>query len=346
MRYDMSVEEASGFVLDVWNDLEKKHPGIKFAPDGSPTDGSLRLGYKRLTGAVDIKKALIKIGTEEFNLAHNKDVYIADVNVVAAVQQSFHELQHYIQYKDIMSGKVHNDMAETMAMQSWLSNVFPTLYSANYTNMLVEIDAQRASLEGTREYFQTRHPDMFDVDKCLAFAVNRRTLWCGKRPICVDGVFAKTMAEAVDNAITDLQNKYNQAPACIFPIDNYDNYTGRPDVNYEYEKQFMESDILKETYKALSQEDGMNFLFDYACAYGPKLIRKYPILKDRYLKWSDRGQFRKRYLNDDNLKHMIFHDENQYTEDTNSRGSMAEDKFGFIVEAASKNHDGHGGLGE
>lgn len=336
MQYNMSVEEASSLVLDVWYDLEKRYPGIKFTPNGSSTDGLLRLSHKRLTGAVDIKRAVIKIGTKEFTSANAGDGYISDVNVVSAVQQSFHELQHHIQYKNIMSGKVHDDLAVTMAMQAWVSNVFPTFYDVNYTNLLTEIDAEKASLIGTREYFRTYHPDMFDVDRCLLDAVNRRTKWCGDTPVF-----------DVDDAIGDLDEKYHHPSVCKLPIDNYSNYSYHmEDETYKYEKKFMESDILKEKYKSLSQEEGLNFLFDYACAYGPNMTSLYPVLKDRYLKWSDRGLFRKIYLNDDSLTHRISHDENQYTEDTNSRGSQAEDRFGSIVEAASKNHNGHGGLGE
>lgn len=344
MQKRVSVQDAEDLVSNLWDMLETKYPGVKFLSNPSTTNGASKRVYGRFTGRLQRKQARLVIGTEKLALA--RDGYVSDIDVISIVQQTFHELQHYFQNRYYMTGEVHNDMAKTMAMQSWIADVFPTFYQDNYDKMLIEIDAQRAAVEGARDYLQTNHPNLFDVDGCLVRWINNRTTWCGDRPIVVDGKIVKTKKEAIDNAITDLWSKYNNLLQCSFTLKKCPVEDRKPSCNYEYEDKFMDSEVLKERYASLTNYDKkMDFLFEYACAYGPNLSKSYPILKDRYLKWLDRVQFRNAYLHDNSIKYMIRNDENQYSLQSQDRGRMAEDKFGNIVEADDKLHNGHGGHG-
>lgn len=269
------------------------------------------------------------------NYDNYKNVEISDEKFVMMVQTAFHEAEHYHQTVDMFQNLKSTDSnIQEMAVQYMLGKYFVSYYDNNYKNLKQEIDAEKVSLINTRAYIKVQVPEIQDVDACMVYNIKNRKVWCGSK-----NVFS------VDESIEDLDNRYREEFYCqlVLPADVDDEtLEGETDLA----KQFYRNNELVDKYLDLDFGDRTDFLIKYICSHDDSPYSFYKILNDVLPTRKERIAFRKEYTRDNTWKNMIFYDENQYMEIKNDYGSMAEDKFGSILEAASRNHDGHGGLGE
>lgn len=319
--------------------------GVRFMADD--TGSFLRSGLARdASGNV----SQVYIGCHELLNRTFLDKYSVEDLFLVVVANAYHETGHFIQYTDKF---LHDCTDDALAMSLEDIATFGNEYyykhaialgvsgtHAMYYYNLCELDAEKHGILKLHEYVEQEFPNV-DADAAVLQYVNFKTSL--STDYFLDGEY--TSYQSVLNDL-DARFEFSKSLSSIYvrevqklqePDVAYINCQNDRRVSYDefvdkYTDNHVNKHILQDrligaatlpSYPNLLQSHlnlrGLNLDLDY--------VIKHPLIESG------------------SLSEQIAIDKQFALEKLRDRGIQAEDKFGSILEAASRNHDGHGGLG-
>ena len=246
--------------------------------------------------------SVLEIGTKELALSKTSLWGISGVNLIAIIQQTWHEWQHH-QQKVLFHEGDTSDWTKQMARSAMLCDYFPELRRVHYPRIAHEIDAELVSIYKTQEWCSAHMSDhlleQLDADECLRLAIDRRYDWC------VD-----TNGKSLQEIVADMEDLKSSVLTYEFPFD----YSGKTSGNYDL---FAKNRRLRNEYLALDDIGKMLYLEKYIAGHTQVIASAYAsVLQDEYPSEEELVQMAK----NDRWFARIFGDDNAY-------GELAEEQF-------------------
>lgn len=274
MRLDYDVVCKS--LSDLMFEFEHK-TGVPWYRTHHSSSGHCRIGKY---GASD--KECVTIGVLGLDDALEcDDRCVSSVDFVSMHKQCFHEYRHWIQYKEIFTGKNTFDLSSSvvrrMSKQIMIGSAFPSYETDNYWDFLSEIDAEEYAICCVCEYLKNSNlVSNNDIDKLVVAEINRRANWW------VNGSM-KIKVTSVDDAISKLRDKKLSVIECrldCVDVDCLDFDSLKSPVCVS----FMKDTVAVSDYLRLCGEDADKYLIDYICRHDKQIQKQHSVIKDLFPK--------------------------------------------------------------